>query len=508
MGNEKEQGENWILICRKVEMELNQKNLDNLSNRISCPEYDRKSLATGIVHIGVGGFHRSHQAYYIHRLLQKNDADNWAICGVGLREGDRNMYNVLKEQDGLYTLVTQHPNGNIENEIIGSITEFLLAVDDPQAVIDKLASETTKIISLTITEGGYNFNSSTGEFDFENPEIQHELRNPNEPKTVYGYLTAALKKRRANGLPPFTIMSCDNIQHNGNVARKMVLAFAKKQDPQLASWIEKEVSFPNSMVDRITPVTTKEIIDYLKNEYDLQDKWPVLCEPFIQWVIEDNFSNGRPQLENVGVQFVPDVTPYEKMKIRLLNAGHSVLGITGAVHGHTTIDACMRDEVFAKFMRDFMNKEVTPILGSIEGIDIEEYKNNLEIRFGNPNIKDSVSRICSESSAKLPKFLIPTLLENLEKGGSINYATFLLAAWCLYSHKRLNNKGEPLEIIDEQKNELHKAAKETENNWTAFLEQSRIFGNLINNERFKNEYTSIIQTLYEKNNIRHLMSEI
>jgi len=231
-------------------------------------------------------------------------------------------------------------------------------------------------------------------------------------------------------------------------------------------------------------------------------------EPFIQWVVEDDFSDGRPQLENVGVQFVPDVTPYEKMKIRLLNAGHSVLGITGAIHGHPTIDACMHDEVFAKFMRGFMDKEVTPILGSIEGIDIKEYKDNLEIRFSNPNIKDSVSRICSESSAKLPKFLIPTLTENLEKGGSITYATFLLAAWCFYSDKRLNNKGEPLEIIDEQKNELHKAAKETENNWTAFIEQYRIFGNLINNERFKNEYTSIIQTLYEKNNIRHLMSEI
>ncbi|WP_297691175.1 mannitol dehydrogenase family protein [uncultured Eudoraea sp.] len=489
-------------------MELNQKNLDNLSNRISCPEYDRKSLATGIVHIGVGGFHRSHQAYYIHRLLQKNDAHNWAICGVGLREGDRNMYNVLIEQDGLYTLVTQHPNGNIENEIIGSITEFLLAVDDPQAVIDKLASETTEIISLTITEGGYNFNPSTGAFDFENPEIQHELRNPNEPKTVYGYLTVALKKRRANGLPPFTIMSCDNIQHNGNVARKMVLAFAKKQDPQLASWIEKEVSFPNSMVDRITPVTAKEIMDYLKNEYDFQDKWPVVCEPFIQWVVEDNFSNVRPQLENVGVQFVPDVTPYEKMKIRLLNAGHSVLGITGAIYGHPTIDACMRDEVFAKFMRVFMDKEVTPILGSIEGIDIEEYKDNLAIRFGNPNIKDSVSRICSESSAKLPKFLVPTLMENLEQDGSIKFATFILAAWCYYSDKRIDKDGRPIEIIDAMAEQLHEAARETTTDPLAFLEQESLFGNLINNERFTELYSEMIGKIYWDSNIKKYMRDV
>ena len=489
-------------------MKLNQKNLVDISNRISCPTYERTQLSTGIVHIGVGGFHRSHQAYYLHQLLQKNVADNWAICGVGLREGDRNMYNALKGQDGLYTLVTQYPNGNIENEIIGSITKYLLAVDDPQSVIDEMASPTTKIVSLTITEGGYNFNPATGDFDFANPDVQHELKNPHDPRTVYGYLTAALQKRRANGLPPFTIMSCDNIQHNGNVARKMVLAFTKKQDAELATWIEKEICFPNSMVDRITPATTTEIIDYLIIEYDLQDKWPVVCEPFIQWVVEDNFSNGRPQLEDVGVQFVPDVTPYEKMKIRLLNAGHSVLGITGAIHGHPTIDACMQDEVFSKFMRAFMDKEVTSILGSIEGIDIEEYKDNLKIRFGNPNIKDSVSRICSESSAKLPKFLIPTLKENLEIAGSIKYATFILAAWCYYSNKRIDEEGRPIEIIDAMARELHQAAKKTETDPLAFVKQESLFGDLFKNDRFAKLYTQMIQKIHGDTAIRNYMQEI
>ncbi|WP_422083506.1 mannitol dehydrogenase family protein [Ulvibacterium sp.] len=489
-------------------MKLNQKNLVDISNRISCPTYERTQLNTAIVHIGVGGFHRSHQAYYIHQLLQKKGSENWAIYGVGLREGDRNMYNTLKAQDGLYTLVTQHPNGNIENEIIGSITEYQLAVDDPQSVIDKMASPNTKIVSLTITEGGYNFNPSTGDFDFANPDVQHELKNPHDPRTVYGYLTAALQKRRANGLPPFTIMSCDNIQHNGDIAQKMVLAFTKKQDAELATWIEKEVSFPNSMVDRITPVTTTEIIDYLIIENDLQDKWPVVCEPFIQWVVEDNFSNGRPQLEDVGVQFVPDVTPYEKMKIRLLNAGHSVLGITGAIHGHPTIDACMQDEVFAKFMRAFMDKEVTPILGSIEGIDIEEYKDNLEIRFGNPNIKDSVSRICSESSAKLPKFLIPTLKENLEKGGSITYATFILAAWCYYSDKRIDRDGRPIEIIDAMADQLYREARKTKTNPMAFLKQESLFGNLAKNDRFAKLYTQMIRKIYGDTSIREYMQEI
>lgn len=486
-------------------MKLNKTNISKIGTQIPVPAYDRQQLKTGIVHIGVGGFHRSHQAYYIHQLLQKHWATDWAICGVGLREADRNMANVLEEQDCLYTLVTQHPDGKVECEVIGAITEYLLAVENPQAVIDKMAHPDTKIVSLTITEGGYNFNPTTGDFNFENPDIQHDLAHPDNPKTVYGYLTAALRKRRADGLPPFTILSCDNIQHNGDMARTMVLAFAKKQDIALADWIEKEVGFPNAMVDRITPVTTPEATNYLENTYGINDQWCVVCEPFIQWVIEDNFSNGRPPLENVGVQFVPDVTPYEKMKIRLLNAGHSVLGIPGAIHGHPTIDACMKDVVFAKFVRHFMDKEATPILGEIEGIDIEKYKDTLEERFANPNIKDSVSRICSESSAKLPKFLIPTLRENLENGGSIEYTTFILTAWCYYSDKGIDENGEPLEIIDVQKDELHQAAKDTEGNWKAFLNQSEIFGDLIENERFVKEYTSAVQAIYKEKDVRKLM---
>jgi len=221
-----------------------------------------------------------------------------------------------------------------------------------------MAHPDTKIVSLTITEGGYNFNPNTGDFNFDNPDIQHELEHPNQPKTVFGFLTAALKKRRDEGLPAFTILSCDNIQHNGDVARKMLLSFVEQQDPLLYDWIKNKVYFPNSMVDRITPVTSKSSIDFLKINYQLKDDWPIVCEPYIQWVIEDNFSNERPPLEKLGVQFVPDVTPYEKMKIRLLNAGHSVLGIPGAVHGHATINACMEDNIFASFMRAYMDKEV------------------------------------------------------------------------------------------------------------------------------------------------------
>lgn len=489
-------------------MKLNKTNVSKIGTQIPIPTYDSQQLKTGIVHIGVGGFHRSHQAYYIHQLLEKHGATDWAICGIGLREADRTMANVLEAQDYLYTLVTQHPDGKVESEIIGAITEYLLAVDHPQLVIDKMAHPDTKIVSLTITEGGYNFNSITGEFDFENPDVQHELAHPEEPKTVYGYLMAALRKRQGKGLPPFTILSCDNIQHNGDMLRKMLLAFAKKQDIKIADWIAEKIGFPNTMVDRITPVTTPEVTSYLKNTHQITDQWCVVCEPFIQWVVEDNFSNGRPPLEKLGVQFVPDVTPYEKMKIRLLNAGHSVLGLPGAIHGHPTIDACMEDAVFAKFMRRFMDREVTPILGKVEGLDIEKYKDSLEKRFANPNIKDSVSRICAESAAKLPKFLIPTLRENLEKDGSIKYATFILAAWCYYSDKGIQENGEPLEIIDAQKEALHQAAQKTENDWTGFLNQNEIFENLNKNERFLKAYTSIVQAIYKEKSIRKLMNEL
>lgn len=489
-------------------MILNENNIAKITERLPGPRYNRKALKTGIVHIGVGGFHRSHQAFYLHQLMQENAESDWGICGVGLREADRNMFNVLNSQDGLYTLVTQHPNGTTKSEIIGSISEYLLAVDTTQEVIEKMAHPNTKIVSLTITEGGYNFNPTTGEFNFENPDVKHELTNPEDPKTVYGFLTSALRKRRSNSLAPFTIMSCDNIQHNGAIARKMVLAFAKKQDPELAGWIEKEVAFPNSMVDRITPVTSQKVISDLKEQHNLEDKWPVTCEPFIQWVVEDNFSNGRPPLEKVGVQFVSDVTPYEKMKIRLLNAGHSVLGIPGAIHGHFTIDSCMSDMVFAKFMRQFMEEEVTPILDKIEGMDIETYIDTLEERFANPNIKDGVSRICSESSAKLPKFLIPTLFENLEKEGSIKYATFILAAWCFYSDKGTDENGNPLDIIDEQKNVLNEAANNSENNWISFLKLSNIFGNLKENQRFVARYTSLVQSIYREGDIRKLMEGV
>ena len=319
---------------------LSQSILDSLDSNISTPQYDRSKLQGGIVHIGVGGFHRAHQAYYLNQLFNKKDASNWGIVGVGLMDRDRKMYELLNKQEGLYTLVIQHPDGKVNSEIIGSIKKMYLATDTPTEVIDLLASGSTKIISLTITEGGYNFDANTGDFILDTPDIKHDLENPETPKTVFGYLAASFLKRYKAGAKGVTVMSCDNVQHNGDMAKKGVIAFAKAQNPELASWIEENVSFPNAMVDRITPVTSDETRNYVSDQLGYTDKVPVNCEPFTQWVIEENFMNGRPLLEEVGAQFVPDVTPYEHMKLRLLNAGHSVIGITGAVHGFETIDQC------------------------------------------------------------------------------------------------------------------------------------------------------------------------
>lgn len=259
------------------------------------------------------------------------------------------------------------------------------------------------------------------------------------------------------------------------------------------------------MVDRITPVTTQADIDYLEQTYNLKDEWPVTCEPFIQWVIEDNFSNGRPAFEKVGVQFVPDVKPYEKMKLRLLNAGHSVLGILGALHGHPTINACMEDDLFVTYLRAFMDKEATPVLDKLEGIDLTTYKDSLQERFANPNIKDSVSRICSESSAKLPKFLIATIQDNLAKGGSIKYATLVIAAWCYYSDKGVNKDGESIEIIDAMQDQLHQAASKTNEDPLAFIKQESLFGNLAENTTFSSLYNEMVQKIYADPDIKKLM---
>jgi mannitol 2-dehydrogenase len=474
---------------------LNTKNLSLLPKEVVVPVYNRSEIKTGIVHIGIGNFHRAHQAFYTDQLLQNFDVNDWGICGVALLETDLKIVEALRCQDGLYTLMVTEPDGSLTAMVIGSITEFLFAPENPEAVLEKMANPTIKIITLTITEGGYNFNAATGEFQITEPAIQWDLSYPDHPKTVFGYLAQALKRRRNKGISGLTLQSCDNIQHNGDVLKRMLLAYIQVAEPGLTEWIEKQVSFPNSMVDRITPAIKPSDIENLKTTFGIEDISPVVCEPYIQWVIEDHYTTGRPLWECVGAHFVSDVAPYERMKIRLLNGGHSLLGIIGSLSQYDTIDETVNDPLLRIFLREFMDYEVSPILGEIEGVNLEEYKDSLIQRFGNPNIKDQLSRICSQSSAKLPKFLIPTIKEQLEIGGPIQKGTLILAAWCRYL-ELAGTSGFDYEVVDEMQMVLkERAIASTGGDPLAFLKINAVFGDLVHSKHFVDTYLALIESI-------------
>lgn len=363
--------------------------LSSIPGPVSKPAYNRSRLTEGIVHFGVGGFHRAHQAMYLDRLMNAGKAHDWAICGVGVLPGDARMKKVMDSQDCLYTLTVKHADGTRQAGVIGSITSYLFAPDNPEAVIEKMASPAIRIVSLTVTEGGYNFHHVTGKFNADNPDVVHDLQPEAAPRTTFGLITAALARRRQRGLAPFTVMSCDNIQGNGDVAREMFTAFADLKDPELGEWVRGNVPFPNSMVYRITPVTTDEDRLTAVREYGVEDAWPVVCEPFEQWVLEDHFSLGRPPLEDVGVQLVADVEPYELMKLRLLNASHQGMCYFGHLAGYTYAHEAAQDPFFARFLLDYMNKEATPTLEPVPGIDLDSYKQTLIDRFSNEHIRDT-----------------------------------------------------------------------------------------------------------------------
>lgn len=486
-------------------MKLNTNTLSILPKNIIVPTYDRSTIKTGIVHVGIGGFHRAHQAYYMDQLLEHHGLTNWGICGVALLPFDDKIYQTLKTQDGLYTLTIKELDGSVSTRVIGSIIEYLFAPENPAAVIEKMAHPDTKIITLTITEGGYNYDDTTGEFNRAHPLIQQDLLQPDHPQTIFGYLTQSFKRRKERGLKGCTIQSCDNIQGNGHITKKMVLSYIQLAEPELLDWVSHHITFPNSMVDRITPVTTKEDIQFLKEQTGIEDLWPVVCEPFHQWVIEDEFSAGRPPWEKVGAQFVADVAPYERMKLSLLNAGHSVVGILGALVGYDTIDEAVKDPSIRSFLISFLDEEVSPTLGALEGIDLSAYKKSLIERFGNPHIKDQVARICSQSSAKLPKFLLPTPSYQLQHNGPISHAAFLIAAWAIYN-LGIDEKGNQLVIEDVKKEALQQKAIMAKNDPVLFLQMPAILGDVSGSERFVDSYLKAYQQIRKFGIIKSLVT--
>ena len=475
---------------------LNQATLSQLPASVGRPNYDRSSLTAGIVHFGVGGFHRAHQAMAIDRLLNAGLAKDWAICGVGLLEGDRRMAQAFAAQDNLFTLVLKNPDGTTDARVIGSIVEYIFAPDDPQLLLAKLASPETRLVTLTITEGGYNFDRVTGEFDFSNPAVAADLAPGAVPTTAFGYIVEALRIRRERGLEPFSVLSCDNIPSNGHMAHQVFTAFAIRKDPALGEFVSSSVKFPNSMVDRITPVTTPADVELAKSLTGLDEAWPVVAEPFFQWVIEDDFTLGRPPLEKVDVQFTGDVLPYELMKLRLLNASHQGMCYFGYLSGYRFAHEAMADPVLSRFLRRYMDEEGTPTLPPLPDVDLDNYKDVLIERFSNPHVKDTLARLCAESSDRIPKWLIPVVREQLTHGGQVKLSAAIVASWARYA-EGVDEAGEPIEVVDPLKDELVPIAKTQRQNPLAFIQNRKLFGDLAENPVFAGAYLEALNSMFE-----------
>ncbi|WP_157505413.1 mannitol dehydrogenase family protein [Geminicoccus roseus] len=420
-----------------------------LPENVARPGYDRSRVRAGIAHLSVGNFHRAHQAVYLDQCLALPEQDGWGILGVGVVDSpaERAKAQALQSQDGLYTLSVFPPNGEPACSVIGSIVDYVFAPADPAQAVVRLADRAIRIVSMTITEGGYNIDEKTGAFRLDAPDIVHDLANPEIPRTVFGLIVAALARRRAAGIPPFTVLSCDNLQHNGRIARQAVLAFAGARDQGFADWIGANVSFPSCMVDRITPAVLPADVGRLNALTGVEDQAPVFAEDFIQWVVEDDFCNGRPALEKVGVQFTGDVKGYEQIKLRMLNASHLMLSYPGQVGGYRFVHEAMADPRIMELLRTFMDRDVIPLLQAPADMPLDRYRDILLARFANPAINDQNARLTSDSVSKIPVFLGETIRDCLEQNRDPRRLAFLLAGFVRYLGG-VDDKGQAFEPIE------------------------------------------------------------
>jgi len=398
----------------------------NMADGVETPRYDVADLSAGIVHIGVGNFHRAHQAWYTHRLMQRGSARDWAIVGAGVRDGDAAMREKLLAQDGLTTLLELRPDG-ISAEIVGSMIDFAPVEPDNAALIACMADPAIRIVSLTVTEGGY-FLDAAGAFDAGHPEVQADAAGPDRPRTAFGAIVAALSLRRARGEGPFSVQSCDNLRGNGDVARSVVVGLARLSDPGLADWIDAHGAFPNSMVDCIVPATGPEALEQVR-ALGLDDAAPVAHEPYRAWIIEDAFCAGRPNWDEVGAVFTDRVHDYEAMKIRILNAGHQVLANAGELLGAETIADCVAHPAIGAFFRKVQAEEIAPYVTATPDTTPLEYVALIEDRFANPAIRDTTRRVAFDGSSRHPGFILPVLQDALAAKGGIDGLCLVEALW-------------------------------------------------------------------------------
>jgi len=469
-------------------------NLNALPSSVQRPSYARAALRPGILHIGVGNFHRAHQAVYLDDLFNAGKDLDWAILGAGVRAGDRAMRQALEAQDWLTTVVELEPGAN-RARVTGAMTGFVPIGDDASAIVDALDDPGLRIVALTITEGGYCIDPATGAFNPDHPDIRHDAQHLDRPRGVFGVLAAALRRRRERGIAPFTVMSCDNIPGNGHVAQDAVAGLAALVDPGLADFVRAEVAFPNSMVDRITPVTTDRERALLAERFGIQDNWPVFCEPFRQWVLEDHFPSGRPTLEEVGVTFTPNVAAYELMKIRILNGGHAAIAYPARLLGIHFVHDAMRDPLIRGFLDRLETEEIIPCVPPVPGVDLRAYYELIANRFANPEIGDTIPRLAFDGSNRQPKFILPSTRDRLKAGAPVTGLALVSALWCRYC-AGTDDAGAPLTVEDDNADRLVPAAQRAKDDPAAFLALRDIFGDLADAPPFRTAFATALRGLW------------
>lgn len=471
---------------------LSQGALGSLPEDIKTPAYDRSSLKPGILHFGMGNFHKAHQARYLDKLFAMGKAMDWAIIGAGVLDVEIPGWEIMKRQDCLVTLVEQSAEAS-EACVVGSILDFI-EPGNAREIIETLADPAIRIVSMTVTEGGY-FLDAEGQFSPQHPAIRADAANPDSPKTMFGLIVAGLKRRMEAGAAGFTVMTCDNIPHNGVVVGNAVLGFARLVDAELAQWIGDNVTFPNSMVDRITPATTERERASIRNEYALNDGWPVFCEDFTQWVLEDNFADGRPPLEDVGVQFVPDVTPYESMKLRILNGGHQTISNVSGLLGVDFVDDAMAHPLIRPFLDKVAREEIIPVVSPVPDTDPAEYYELIARRFSNPKVADRTRRLCFDGSNKQSKFILDTLRDGLAKERVIDGLALQNALWCRYCFGT-TQAGITIEPNDPIWGELTMVAKAARQEPQVWLRMEGIYGDLAENASFASAFSAWLTLIW------------
>lgn len=462
-------------VVMRSHIALSNCSLAQLDDSIARPSYDRALTMPRLVHIGAGGFNRSHLAVYLDDLLSVAGEPRWGEVAVGLLPADREIHDGLMSQDYLYSLM-QMESGDERLRVVGSLVEHLYAPDQVEAVLARMTAPECAIISLTVTEGGYFIEDATGRFLSESVDIRHDLEHSETPLTWLGYVAETAERRRVQGTGPFTVLSCDNLQSNGAVARQALMAFAELRGGGLPQWIERNVTFPCSMVDRITPRTTTENRALIRERFGVLDRTPVVCEPFRQWVLEEDFAAGRPAFEGVGAEMTSDVAPYEKMKMRILNGGHSTLGYFADLLGIEFIHEAATDVQLLRLLLAYMD-EVKPVVPSLPGIDLDEYTATVVRRFSNTAIRDQVRRICSEGCAKIAKFLVPPLADLLRAGSMPRILPLVIAGW-LHYQRGVDEQGRAMIMADRQAALLRPFVETGCEDAPLALGESAIFGSL------------------------------